>query len=172
MTRKPSQPLSLAQIGLFMTLLLVSGSITFCVSRYIALSKNADECDRLIAKLNEGHRQVLNFQAKDAKSTDNLARNLEQMTVKLGAVPLGNPQLRLYRREFARVYHELGENYQQMGQAWSQASQAKPTHQGQQTLQKEIARVQSVGISVTQTAQEADRLTQQVNHYCGLNHER
>ncbi len=172
MTRKPSQPLNLAQIGLFMTLLLVSGSITFCVSRYIALSKNADECDRLIAQLNEGHRQVLNFQAKDAKSTHNLAHNLEQMTVKLGAVQLGNPQLRLYRREFARVYHELGENYQQMGQAWSQASQAKPTHQGQQTLQKEIARVQSVGISVTQTAQEADRLTQQINHYCGLNHER
>jgi hypothetical protein len=172
MTRKPNQSLSLAQIGLFMTLLLVSGSTTFCVSRYIALSKNADECDRLIAQLNEGHRQVLNFQVKDATATDNLARNLEQMTVKLGSVELGNPQLRIYRSEFARVYRELGQNYQQMGQAWSKASQAKPTHQGQQTIQKEIARVQSVGISVAQTAQEVDRLTQQVNHYCGLNSER
>jgi hypothetical protein len=159
------------QLSLFVALLLVSGSITFCVSRYIALSKNTDECDRLIAKLNEGHSKVLSFQVKDAASTEKFARDLADIEAALGSVELGNPELHLYRSQFVRVYAELGQDYQKLSQAWTQASQAAKTYNGQQQVKQAISNVKALGIAVTQAAQEADRLTEKVNTYCDANYE-
>ncbi len=166
MTRKPRNRFKLAQLSVTIAFLLASAGVTYFISRYILAAKQVAQCNRLNEILNEGHAKVLAFQAKDEISTHQLASELEGITLKLGGAELSDPNLRHYRGNFVRVYRELSQDFRKLGEALTLAHEADVTQTGQQQVKQAVSNVRQVGISVTQTAENADRLAGDVNRYC------
>ncbi|MDY6937817.1 MAG: hypothetical protein SWY16_09125 [Cyanobacteriota bacterium] len=167
MTSKSQNPFKVARLSITIALLFASAGITFFASRYVLAAKQVAQCNRLNEILNEGHAKVLAFQAKDEIATHQLASELEGITLKLGDAELSDPNLRQYRGNFIQVYRKLSVDFRQLGQALTLAKEADFTQAGREQLAQAVSSVREVGISVTQTAQDADRLAGNVNSYCG-----
>jgi hypothetical protein len=150
-------PLSL---GLLVASIVVSGF------SYWTISQKVTQCDQLIAALNEAHSTVLALKVQDASSSYQLAKNLEGMTLKLGLVELEDSQLQMYQLDFARIYRELSQAFRQISRVLQLANASEKTSESLKQIERARMDVQSVQISVIQTAREADQLTQQVNLYC------
>ncbi|MBE9040951.1 hypothetical protein IQ235_09180 [Oscillatoriales cyanobacterium LEGE 11467] len=166
MKPRSKRPLRTARLSIAIALLLTSAGVTFFISRYILAAKQVAQCNRLNEILNEGHAKVLAFQAQDEISTHQLASELEGITLKLGGAELSDPNLRHYRGNFVRVYRELSQDFRKLGQALTLANEADMTQTGQQQVKQAVSNVRQVGISVAQTAENADRLAGDVNSYC------
>jgi hypothetical protein len=151
-------------VPLFLGLLVAS----FTVSgfSYWKIAQKVEQCDRLIAALNAANATVLALKVQDASSSDQLAKNLEGMTLKLGLVELEDPRLQTYQLDFARTYRELSQAFRQINRVLVLANTSEKTQESLKHIEQARTDIQSVQISVIQTAREADRLTREVNLYC------
>lgn len=119
-----------------------------------------------MAALNDAHSTVLALKVQDASSSYQLAKNLEGITLKLGLVELKDSQLQKYQLDFAQFYRELSQAFRQISQVLQLAHAEPKTQAGLKQIERARLDIQSVQISVIQTARNADRLTEQVNLYC------
>lgn len=163
---RSSPPLSFRHglVPLFLGLLVAS--VVVSGFSYWTIAQKVSQCDRLIAALNEAHSTVLALKVQDASSSYQLAKKLEAITLKLGLVELKDSQLQKYQIDFAQIYRELSQAFRQISQVLQLAHAQRNTQEEIEHIERARTDVQSVQISVIQTAQEADRLTQQVNLYC------
>jgi hypothetical protein len=163
---KPSRSSSFSHWLVPLSLGLLVASLAVSGFSYWTIAQKVEQCDRLIAALNEAHSTVLALKVRDASSSYQLAQNLEGMTLKLGLVDLEDSQLQEYQIDFARTYRELSQAFRQISRVLQLANTSEKTQEGFKQIERARMDVQSVQISVIQTAREADRLTQQVNLYC------
>lgn len=147
-------------LGLLVASVAVSGF------SYWTISQKVSQCDRLIATLNEANSVVLTLKVQDASSSYQLAKKLEGITLKLGLVELKDSQLQRYQLDFAQSYRELSQAFRQISRVLQLAHTEQKTQEDIKHIERARTDVQSVQISVIQTARDADRLTQQVNLYC------
>ena len=145
---------------------LLVASVAVSGFSYWKSTQIVEQCDRLIEALNEAHSTVLVLKVQDASSSYQLAQKLEGMTLNLGLVELKDAQLQAYKLDFAGIYRELSQAFRQISQVLQLAKASENTQESLQQIERARADVQSVQISVIQTAREADRLTQQVYLYC------
>lgn len=145
---------------------LLVASATVSVFSYWSIAQKIDQCDRLIAALNDGQSVILTSKIQDASSSYQFAQTLEKVTLKLGLVHLEDSQLQEYQLEFARMYRQLTQAFRQIGQVLTLAHKAGTTREALKEIERARNDVQSVQIAVIQTARDADRLIRQVNRYC------
>lgn len=147
-------------LGLLVASVAVSGF------SYWTIAQKVSQCNQLIAALNEANAKVLALKVQDASSSYQLAKNLEDMTAKLGLVELKDSQLQQYQLDFAQRYRELSQAFRQISRVLQLANTSQKTQEGLKQIEQARTDVQSVQIAVIQTARDTDQLTQQVNLYC------
>jgi hypothetical protein len=163
---RPSRSLSVQHWLVPVSLGLLVASVGVSGLSYWTIAQKVSQCNQLIAALNEAQAKVLALKVHDASSSYQLAKNLEDMTTKLGLVELEDSQLQKYQLDFAQMYRELSQAFRQISQVLQLANTSQKTQEGIKQIEQARTDVQSVQISVIQTARDADQLTQQVNLYC------
>ncbi|HIK31710.1 MAG TPA: hypothetical protein IGS17_01700 [Oscillatoriales cyanobacterium M59_W2019_021] len=145
---------------------LLVASATVSVFSYWSIAQKVDQCDRLIAALNDGQTLVRNSKVQDASSSYQFAQSLERITLKLGLVHLEDSQLQEYQLQFSAMYREFSQAFRQISRVLQLANASDNTQEGLQQIERARNDVQSVQIDIIQTARDADRLIGQVNRYC------
>lgn len=129
-------------------------------------NQKAQECNKLITGINQGHSLVSNFKGKDAPSASKLAQDLDKVIKQLENLELKDKKLQAFQKQFTNIYTNLSAAFYNTSQALRSASAARTKPGGIEQLQKAKQQVEAAGKVAEESAKRADLLGEEINKYC------
>jgi len=146
--------------------------LTFQMTIVVALlmagcgNQKAQECNKLITAINQGHSLVSNFKGKDAPAASKLAQDLDKVIKQLETLELKDKKLQAFQKQFSNIYSNLSAAFYNTSQALRSAAVARTKPGGMEQLQKAKQQVEAAGKVAEESAKRADLLGEEINKYC------
>ncbi|MCT7950308.1 hypothetical protein NG798_10955 [Ancylothrix sp. C2] len=128
-------------------------------------NQKADECNKLITGINQGHSLVSNFKGKDAPAANQLAQDLDKVIKQLENLDLKDKKLKDFQKQFSEIYKNLSAAFRNTAQALRSAKAASSPG-GIEQVQTAKQQVEAAGEVAEESAEKADQLGKEINKYC------
>ena len=141
----------------------VSLSIALLVS---SCEDQVTQCQRLIQVVNAGNSLIEQNKGEQVITSLQLSRDLQAITKSLEGLNLTDPNLKEFKRNFARIFENMSEAIAQASLALGAAKSAETSPAGRETLEKARNEIDTSLTSAQSAGKQSDILAEDLNKYC------